>query len=94
MDDRPLSPRLAKETIRRLWAEGAVTWTHHAQVRLVDRNLGMLDVAHCLRYARVTATSHPGRVWRYAVDGTTVDRRRMRCVVEIVGNLIIVTVIA
>jgi len=81
-------------TIRRLWAEGAVTWTHHAQVRLVERNLDMLDVAHGLRYGRLTATTHPGRAWRYAVEGTTVDRRPMRCVVEIVGNLVIVTVIA
>jgi len=81
-------------TIRRLWAEGAITWTHHAQVRLVERNLDMLDVAHCLCYGRLTTTTHPGRAWRYAVDGTTVDRQPMRCVVEIVGNLVIVTVIA
>jgi hypothetical protein len=94
MNDRPLPPGLAIVRIRQLWAKGEVTWTHHAEARLAQRGLDVLDVAHCLRYGRVTETSHPGRRWRYSVEGTTVERRRMRCVVEIVGSLVIVTLIA
>jgi hypothetical protein len=93
MSGRALSGRQAMAEVRRLWDVGRVRWTHHAEERLVQRGLDVADVAYCLRYGHVTGTSHPGRAWRYEVTGTTVERRRMRCVVEIVGDLVMVTVI-
>ncbi len=92
--DRPLSPKRAMERIRALWRDGNVEWWSYAERRLSERKLDMLDVEHLIRYGRVTEHSHPGRLWRYKVEGRAVDGERIACVVEINGNLIIVTVIA
>jgi hypothetical protein len=40
----------------------------------------------------VVENNKPGLHWRYKVKGTSVDGDQMACVVEINGNLIIVTV--
>ena len=54
----------------------------------------MLDMQHVIRYGYVVEHSKPGQLWRYTVEGTSVDGEQVACVVEINGNLIsIVTVI-
>ena len=44
-------------------------------------------------YGSVTDHSQTHQLWRYVVDGRSVDETPMRCVVEINGRLIIVTVV-
>jgi hypothetical protein len=83
------------ERIRRLWREGDLEWTAHAEARLLERGLDLLDVENIIKYGRVVGNSRPdpGRGWRYEVSGTTVDHKRARCVMEPGKKLVIVTVI-
>lgn len=95
LEGRPLSNRKAMERIRRLWCDGEVEWTIHAEKRLTERRLDNLDVANIIKYGRVIGTNHPepGGSWRYEVRGATVDGKKARCVVEAAKRLVIVTVI-
>lgn len=93
LEDRPLSPRRAMERIRTLWKGGLVEVLPHAQTRMRQRRIAMLDIEHVIRQGHVVENSKPGQLWRYKVAGTSVDGERLACVVEIDGNLIIVTVL-
>jgi hypothetical protein len=93
LEDRPLSSRRAMERIRTLWKDGKVEILPHAQTRMRERKIDMLDIQYVVRYGRVIEYSKPGQLWRYTVEGTSVDGEHVACVVEINGNLIVVTVI-
>lgn len=94
LEDRPFSYRRALERIRVLWEAGAVTFTRHAETRMQQRGLTMLDVEHLIRRGgHVTEHSKPGTLWRYKMEGKTIEHKRMSCVVEMNGTLIIITVI-
>jgi hypothetical protein len=95
LENRPLSDKQAMERIRRLWREGEMEWTAHAEQRLRERGLDLLDVENIIKYGRVVGNSRPdpGGGWRYEVRGDTVEHKRARCVVEPGRKLVIVTVI-
>ncbi|MEW6683942.1 MAG: DUF4258 domain-containing protein [Nitrospirota bacterium] len=89
----PHNPKWVLRRIRELWEKGTVEVTPHAQERLRKWGLDIHDVRHVLRSGRVTEHSQAQRGgWRYRIDGTIVDGGRAACVVEINGNLIVVTV--
>lgn len=92
---RPLSPSVAIRRVRTLWNKGEVKWTRHAERRLQERNLDLLDVENTILRGYITETSKPGPdgCWRYKVVGTTVNKEPMSCIVEMEGKLIIITVI-
>ncbi len=92
LPDRPLSPRRAIERIRRLERDVGIVLTAHVRQRLVQRKLSLRDISHCLKYGRVIEYSKPSRLWRYKVQGSTIDGEHMSCVVEINGKLILITV--
>lgn len=92
-EERPLSYPAAIKRIRQLWASGQVIWTRHAEYRLFQRGLDMLDVEHVIKYGKVIEHSRPAELWRYKVVGTCVDKSSAACLVEIEAALIIVTVI-
>ena len=91
--DRPLSPRRAIERIRLLERDAGIVLTSHARQRLMQRKLSRRDIRHCLKYGRVVEHSKPFQLWRYKVDGPTIDGEPMSCVVEINGKLVLITVI-
>ena len=93
LPDRPLSPRRAIERIRQLERDVGIVWTGHAGQRMAQRKLSRRDIRHCLKYGRVIEHSKPSRLWRYKVQGSTIDGESMSCVVEINGKLILITVI-
>ena len=92
-DVDPRNYKLAHQRIKKLWNEGKTEITVHAQQRMKQREIDMLDIANVIRYGRITEHTRPKTCWRYSILGKAVDGERMRCVVEIDGNLIIVTVI-
>lgn len=93
LPDRPLSPRRAIERIRLLERDVGIVLTRHARQRMAQRQLSRRDIRHCLKYGRMVEHSKPFRLWRYKVDGSTIDGEPMSCVVEINGKLILITVI-
>jgi len=93
LEDRPLSYRRAMERIRLLWKDGLFLITPHAQKRMRERGFDTPDIEHLIHYGHVVDHSKPGGLWRYKVQGRLVDGEGASCVVEINGNLIVVTVI-
>lgn len=93
--DRPLTPQRAMERIKTLWQEGQVEIQPHAGQQMRARRLEITDVEHIIRYGRVVEHSRPrpGGPWRYKVEGSAVDGGWAACVVELVGRLLIITVI-
>lgn len=79
--------------IRRLWNEGAFEILPHAQERLLERGLDVLDIQHCIRFGKIKEHNKPIELWRYKIKGKAVDGEPMACIVEINGSLIVVTVI-
>ena len=80
--------RTVLNEIRRLWEEGSVIILPHARQRMVERNLDELDVQNIFLGGRVT--QQIGK--RFRVIGKSVEGAKAACVVEIEGDLIIVTV--
>jgi len=85
--------RLARQRIRKLWNEGKTEFTIHAQQNMKKRAIYAPDVWNVIQYGRIIEHSKPMAHWRYTLLGNAVDGKKVKCVVEIDGNLIIVTVI-
>ena len=85
--------KLAHQRIKKLWNDGYTEIGYHAQQRMKQRKLDMNDIANCVRYGRIIEHKKPMTYWRYTILGKGVDGKTMKCVVEINGNLIVVTVI-
>lgn len=90
---RPDDYKRALQRVKKLWNDGLTEFGYHAQRRMVQRQIDSTDVANCIKYGRIIEHSKPMTLWRYAVEGNSVDGERMKCIVEINGQLIIVTVI-
>ena len=85
--------RRIQQRIKKLWTEGNTEITYHAQQRMKERRFDITDIQNVIRYGRIVEHSKPGTFWRYTLSGKAVDGDPLKCVVEINGNLIIVTVI-
>jgi len=95
MNSKPklLSERQLKASIKTLWNDGSVTVLPHAQRRMGQYDMTIQDVRNILWYGQVVDHSMPEGVWRYKVQGKTLNNHKGSCVVEIHDTLIIVTVI-
>ena len=91
--ENPLNYNFAIRRIRKLWNDGYTRFTIHVQKRMNERNIDTTDIQNMIRYGRVIDHSRPKEHWRYTVEGPILDRRKGKCVVEINGTLIIITVI-
>lgn len=60
---------------------------------MAERDIDRNDIPNVITYGRLIGHSEPARLWRFTLLGKAVDGETMRCVVEIDGSLIIVTVI-
>jgi hypothetical protein len=89
----PGNYRRVHERIKKLWAEGKTEIGHHAQERMKERKIDITDVQNVIRYGRIAGHSKPMTLWRYTIVGKAVDGENTKCIVEIDGTLIIVTVI-
>jgi hypothetical protein len=90
----PTNYRRVFQQIKKLWADGYVEILPHAQERMKEQGLDTTDLQHLIRYGRITDHSRPKDLWRYKIDGTSVDGAKTACLVEIDDNLMIVTVIS
>ena len=90
---RPDDYKWAHQRIKKLWNDGFVEIGIHAQSRMRQREIQMTDIANVIRYGQIIEHSKPGTLWRYTILGKAVDGDRMKCVCEINGTLVIVTVI-
>lgn len=79
--------------IRRIWNEGTTVFTSHAQDAMEERGIHELDIQHVIRFGEIKEHTKPGELWRYRVEGETVDGDWLGVIVEINGSLIIVTVL-
>ena len=81
----------AQFRIKKLWNEGLFRIIPHAEERMLQNQLDTNDIQHLIRYGNITSHSKPMNLWRYTIDGNSVDGQKMRCVVEINGTLIFVS---
>jgi len=89
----PGNYRLVRQRIRKLWNEGRTEFTIHAQQNMRKRAIDTPDIQNVIHYGRIIEHSKPMAHWRYTLLGNAVDGKKVKCVVEIGGSLIIVTVI-
>jgi hypothetical protein len=83
----------ALKRIRKLWSEGSVEIPKHAQDRMSERKLDIHDVHNVIQYGHITESSHLHALWRYTILGKTIEEKRAKCVVEVNGRLIIITIV-
>ena len=92
---KPLASRSAIARARELWCRGEVFISPHALERMRERCVTAVELEHViLRSGRIVESSHPGRAWRYVIEGRTTEARDIRCVVELEERLVVVTVVA
>lgn len=60
---------------------------------MTQREIDINDIQNVIRYGRIVEHSKPMERWRYTILGKAVDSARMKVVVEINGNLVLLTVI-
>ena len=89
----PQDLRRVLQRIRKLWADGEVVILPHAQTRMRERGIDTPDIQHVIRYGQIIKICRPKILWRYTLQGKSVEGRRIACVIEITGRLLIVTVI-
>ena len=79
--------------IRKLWDEGSVEFVEHAETRMKERQLDVHDIHNILHHGQITEISRPHTRWRYTIVGKSIEDKRAKCVVEVNGRLIVVTVV-
>lgn len=90
----PQDYKRIEQRIRKLWDLGEVEVLPHAFKRLGQRRVDMLDVQNVILRGRVVDHSMASFRWRHVMEGKTVDGCNLRVVVEVEGNLLIVSVIS
>lgn len=92
LEDRPLHPKTALQRARVLWERGEVIVLGHAQERMRQRGLTMIDLEHLiLRSGRMYPTSKTLWAWRYKIEGRTAEKRNTAFILELTGKLVVVT---
>ena len=91
----PENYKQVRQRILKLYHDDLVRITDsHAWPRMLERDIDITDVNEILRNGRIINHSKPGNCWRYVLEGYSLGhpRRPLRCVVEINGLLIVVTI--
>ena len=90
----PSDYRAAKVRMKRIWNEGVVKWGHHAQLHMHHEGIDDTDVHHVIKFGRITGhedSEYEGYRYRYILRGKSVDGFRMRVVVDLDDQMMIVT---
>lgn len=92
----PLNYRRVMQRIRKLLEEGTLYIPPHARQEMARDGLDETDVINMIRTGFIKPNSHsnPHGYWRYVVEGSSVDKGRASCVVELERKLVVVTVFA
>src|SRR5262245_22790165 len=93
--DNPASYARVLRRVQRLWDEGTVVFTEHAERQMRRRRIDALDVQNIIRYGSIVSHTRDRREerWHHRVQGATVAGRTTSVVAAIVGQLVIVTVL-
>lgn len=89
----PTNYRVVQARVKTLWRQGNTIFLPHAKKSMKQRKFDTQDIKNILFYGRIIDHSKPSDLWRYAFKGKTLDNKPGKCIVEIDGELIIVTVI-
>lgn len=86
----PTNYRRVHERIKALWETG--NFIPHAEGRMRTRKLEVTDIQHVIKTGRIVEHSKPGELWRYKIEGLSVDGKKIACVVEINDALEVIAV--
>lgn len=87
----PMNRRRVLERIKWLWNHGEFKIIGHAIDEMLKDRIETPDLENMIRYGQITEITQPRELWRYRIEGTTVDRRRAACVVEVNGRVVVIT---
>ncbi len=90
----PNNYKVVHARVKTLWKEGSTIFLPHAKKRMTQRSIDVNDIRNILFYGSIVEHSKPMNLWRYTFKGKTIDQKPGKCIVEIDGTLIIITVIA
>ena len=90
----PEDYKQVRQRILKLYREGlTIINESYAWPKMRERKIEVTDVQYVITTGRVVAHTKPGRYWRFVLEGTSLDNSKpLRCVVEINGYLMVVTV--
>lgn len=92
--NNPEDYRAARLRMKRIWNEGVVRWSPHAQSHMLDEGIDDLDVHQVIKFGKIVEheeSEYEGYRYRYILRGKSVDEFRLRVVVDINGSMMIVT---
>jgi len=92
--DNPSDYRAVKLRMKRIWNEGVVRWGLHAQKHMQDEGIEDVDIHHAIKFGRITdheESEYEGYRYRYVLRGKSVDGFKLRVVVDLNGQMMIVT---
>ncbi len=78
--------------IKELWRSGKFTFSDHGGKRVDERDIGTPELAQLIKFGRMVECRHDLRHANpsYAIEGLSPDGMRMRCVVVIDDDLLII----
>ena len=80
-----------QERIKAAWSLGEVEFSPHILDQGWERGLDVLDIQHVIRFGRITDHEQERDLWRFEMEGKSVDGNRMRVVIDLNGRTILVT---
>jgi len=90
----PSDYRAARLRMKRIWNEGVVKWGHHAQQHMLDEGIDDVDVHHVINFGKFMDhedSEYAGYHDRYTLRGRSVDGFRLRVVIDLDDQMMIVT---
>lgn len=92
----PLKTSDIRRRLRQAVSDGVVRFTEHALSRMRSRDFTVLDVERVLKsgfHDQGRDTVQSSGVWRYRIEGKTIDGDSIKVAVEIEDEVVVVTVI-
>lgn len=87
--------RLKNEILRHI-KEGRYRLTRHAVKELENDDLDLSDVLHVLEMGKhnegKTGFDTKQQTWKYAIEGLTIDLKKVRAIIAFVDEMLIITV--
>jgi hypothetical protein len=90
----PSDYRAAKLRMKRIWNEGVVKWGHHAQQHMQQEGIDDVDVHQVIKFGKIKGhedSEYEGYTYRYTLRGNSVDGFRLRVVIDLNDQMMIVT---
>lgn len=85
------------DEIQRHLDDDAYDLSHHARVRMDQRDVDLAEVRFVLRHGwhekRKDSYEEAYQSWNYAIRGKTVDEKRLRVIVAFTEEMLVITVV-